>query len=261
MESLQTSVVRSLDGTSDALFPYLPYLLQDITEIGTPAANVLELIRKCGLDNRSDLSVLDLGCGKGSVSLALAAHFGWHSTGLDAVPEFIREANHQAARSNLQDKCRFITADIRVDHQVCYHHDLVVLGAIGPVLGDFEATIKTVSRYLKSGGYIMIDDGYIPDDSSYANPLYVRKSEFLSLITKNGFELTGESIVKEEELRIMNEDMFKKIEHRAHELKKLYPQHKNLFKSYCSQQKKEIDVIENKLICGVFLLKMNDEIL
>ncbi len=218
MDNLQASVVRSLDGGNDELFPFLPYLLQDITELGASPFEAGALILKCGLNCRRDLSVLDLGCGKGAVSIALCETFGWRVTGIDAVPEFINEANLRVINSNLQNDCRFIVADIRNDSDIFYHHDIIILGAIGPVLGDLDTTLQTIARYLNPQGYVLIDDGYIPDDSSYVNPVYLKQNLVLKSITNNGFEVIDQAIIAGDTMADMNNDIYQKIENRANEL-------------------------------------------
>ncbi len=57
-------------------------------------------------------SVLDLGCGPGSLTLALAEQLpGWRITGLDAGPNMLATAKHNAARTSadVQARTRFIT--------------------------------------------------------------------------------------------------------------------------------------------------------
>ena len=78
MKTLKESVVTAMDGTSVDIFPFLPYILQDFWEIGASPLVIAALIEK-HTSHFSDLRVLDLGCGKGAVSV-----FGWQS-GLNAI--------------------------------------------------------------------------------------------------------------------------------------------------------------------------------
>ena len=61
--TVEESVVMAMDGTDSNLFPYLPYIVQDLWEIGASPDDVLKLIRK-HTTNHSNLKVLDLGCGE-----------------------------------------------------------------------------------------------------------------------------------------------------------------------------------------------------
>ena len=95
ISSVEKSVVLALDGTDSNLFPYLPYILQDLWELGTSPEVVLNLVKK-HTTNQSNLKILDLGCGKGAVSIKLAKELNCQCHGIDAVKEFIDEAKNKA---------------------------------------------------------------------------------------------------------------------------------------------------------------------
>jgi len=91
MKDLRSCVVESLDGTNDDIFPFLPYLLQDLTEIGADPDIVCTILRN-NVKNIEHLKILDLGCGKGAIVVPLAREFGCSVVGIDAIPEFIESA-------------------------------------------------------------------------------------------------------------------------------------------------------------------------
>ncbi|MBU4494246.1 MAG: class I SAM-dependent methyltransferase, partial [Acidobacteria bacterium] len=62
-KTIEESVVTAMDGADSNLFPYLPYILQDLWEIGSSPEVIIELIRK-HTNDYSSLKILDLGCGK-----------------------------------------------------------------------------------------------------------------------------------------------------------------------------------------------------
>jgi hypothetical protein len=64
---LEAKVVKSLDGEDDELYNFIPYLLQDLWEIGSSPEVIINMVKKHV--GKSNLSVLDLGCGKGAVSV------------------------------------------------------------------------------------------------------------------------------------------------------------------------------------------------
>jgi 2-polyprenyl-3-methyl-5-hydroxy-6-metoxy-1,4-benzoquinol methylase len=73
MESLTENIVRSLDGSDVALRPFLPELLQDLWEIGSSAETMLALMKKHALHLLPPpRKILDLGCGKGAISIPIA---------------------------------------------------------------------------------------------------------------------------------------------------------------------------------------------
>lgn len=71
MQSLEESVVKAMDGSDNELFAYLPYILQDIWEFGADPDAIVQLIEKHCTDYHK-LKILDLGCGKGAVSVKTA---------------------------------------------------------------------------------------------------------------------------------------------------------------------------------------------
>ena len=85
MKTIEESVVTAMDGSDKELFPYLPYILQDLWEIGADPTIIIKLIDK-RFPNSDKLKVLDLGCGKGAVSIKVSQKFGYHCLGIDAVP-------------------------------------------------------------------------------------------------------------------------------------------------------------------------------
>jgi 2-polyprenyl-3-methyl-5-hydroxy-6-metoxy-1,4-benzoquinol methylase len=66
--NLEKSIVESLDGPITEIFPYLPYILQDIWEIGADPDTMLQIIDR-NIEKRP-LKILDLGCGKGAISMS-----------------------------------------------------------------------------------------------------------------------------------------------------------------------------------------------
>ena len=65
MEEIQNSIVEALDGPDIELYPYLPYLLQDLWEIGADPSIMLALLKNN--IKKKKLRIMDLGCGKAAV--------------------------------------------------------------------------------------------------------------------------------------------------------------------------------------------------
>jgi len=57
MKSVEESVTAALDGSDADLFPFLPYILQDLWEIGSGPETVTAMIRKHAVDS-SEAAVL-----------------------------------------------------------------------------------------------------------------------------------------------------------------------------------------------------------
>ena len=99
----QKSVADSLE-TEINLLPYMPYLLQDLWAMGCSADQILGLISNLNLPANS-INVLDLGCGKGALSVQIAAKFGFKVTGVDAMPEFLKTAEEKADDYKVTSLC------------------------------------------------------------------------------------------------------------------------------------------------------------
>lgn len=253
MRDIKESVVESLDGTSHEIFHYLPYILQDLREIGTDPITVSELLHDFAEDE-IPLKILDLGCGKGAVSVRLAKDYNCMVYGIDALPEFVESAKEFAIENGVYHNCVFSQGDIRDQYAFYHDFDVIILGAIGPVLGNVGETLKKVSGCLKSTGFVILDDGYIPDNSEFKHEKCNSQSEFLCQIKSSGFEIVSENIFSYDEMLIQNEAIYTAIKSRTAELVKMYPEKAELFEEYLLNQERENEALENHLVCGVWLL-------
>jgi SAM-dependent methyltransferase len=250
--SVETSVVLALDGTDSGLFPYLPYILQDLWELGASPEVVLDLVRRHSI-NQSNLKVLDLGCGKGAVLINLAKEINCQCHGIDAVKEFIDEAKNKAKEFNVEEYCSFERDDIRVRIRDLRGYDIVILGAIGPVLGDYYSTLTKVSKCIEEAGLIIIDDGYIEDESKYSHPSMETRSEILKQVSDAGMKLVDEIIINKDKVKESDEHMYKNLKKRCQELIEIHPEKRNLFVDYVRKQEEEIEVLETKSTCSIML--------
>lgn len=95
--------MQSLDGSDVELYPYFDYLLQDLLELGASAEVINSLIKKHIIDKINRVNVLDLGCGKGAVSISIAKEFGFRVIGIDAYTPFIKEAKKRAKEFDVEN--------------------------------------------------------------------------------------------------------------------------------------------------------------
>jgi cyclopropane fatty-acyl-phospholipid synthase-like methyltransferase len=254
MQSLEDSVLMALDGTERELLSFLPYILQDLWEIGASPAVMLKLIKK-HLPNWSALKILDLGCGKGAVSIQVAQALHCQCDGFDAVPAFIAEARQKAAEYGVAQQCHFEVADIRTKVATLNGYDVIILGAIGPVFGDYHQTLHALTGCLQPDGCILIDDGFIADDSPFEHPNILKRAAMLAQITHAGMTLVDEYTISPEEIQTSDAAIFASIEKRCQELRQQYPAQRHLFENYLAQQQAENDVLETKIICVTMVLK------
>jgi len=295
-KSLEESVVTVMGGTDPEIYPFLPYILQDVWEIGASPEVMVRMAQRHVPKDRV-LEVLDLGCGKGAVSVAMARMLPCRCHGIDAVDAFIEEARKKALAFGVAGKCAFETGDIRewvgrhqagkllpcsktphgeVLHRDVSHRevsqrdeshsnvpanpnvpkfDVIVLGAIGPVLGDYFETLTRLKPFMVHDGIVLIDDGYIPDESTFTHPLVQRKEELHRQVARTGMRLVDEEIISADDMQSSNEAIHQPLVRRCRELMEKHPEKRSLFEGYIHKQEEEIDILENRIICSTMVLK------
>ena len=255
MVSLEESIVTAMDGRDTGIFPYLPYILQDFWEIGSSPEEMIRLIEKHSV-NYSGLEVLDLGCGKGAVSVRIAEKLKCRCFGFDGLVEFIEEARQKAVEYKVGSLCSFEVADIREKIKELTEFDIIILGAIGQVFGNYYETLVKLKKCLKKDGFIIIDDAYIEDSSTFSHPAILKKGELSDQISRAGMVLIDQlTVTGPGEKEAEHEQEFNYIELRCKELINKYPEKKTLFENYIKQQNEEYDVLETKSVCTTMVIK------
>ncbi len=259
MENLDTCVINSLDGKSTELLEFIPYILQDLWEFGTSSDIIVNQLKALGYDNHQQFNVLDLGCGKGAVSIKLAHNFGFKTVGFDAVPAFIDFAKHKAREFQVAHQCSFFVEDIRKIIESQLNFDIIILGAIGNVFGQLDQTLKLLRKSLKSDGLIILDDGYLKENNTQSSDKYLTEKDFFETISSNNFNCISEYKITQLIVNELDNEILQKIVQRCNELMVTFPDKKHLFENYIHSQEVENDILENKLQCSIFLLKLIDE--
>lgn len=247
-------VAKSLTAESEALLPYLPYLLQDLWELGSSPDEIVSAIKNCGIDE--EWRVIDLGCGKGAVSIRLAKDFGCSVKGIDFMEDFIDFARKKAEELGLSSLCCFESGDINSAVESEAGYDLAILGAVSGVLGTPSETLFKLKRTVKPGGYVIIDDGYLSEDSESPRleGEYYTRGEWLSAFEQSGMELISETFAGEE-LQSANDANTAMIAARAAELSLVHPELKALFEGYVLAQQQECDDMLDRIVSCMWLLR------
>lgn len=256
MKTIEESVVTALDGSDIELYPFLPYILQDLWEMGAVPESIIKIISK-HFDNPDILKCLDLGCGKGAVSIKVAQQFGCKFHGIDALAEFIGEAHFRAKQFGVEHLCKFEIGDIRKKIKKLKGYDVIILGAIGPVFGDYYKTLTKLSVCLNNSGIIIIDDAFIDNHSNYEHPLVSKKKDIVKQIKLAGMKLLEVDVFDKNYIKKSEKFMLKKIENRCTQLIKKYPDKKQLFVNYITKQKEESEILQNKVICANLVFQKN----
>jgi len=253
-------LARALGAEDTEVLPYLPYLLQDLQNLGTPIKPLLDMIKTHIPDIRS-AKVLDLGAGKGCVGLPLASCTGAYVFMVDAFAEFIEYAQSKAAETGVTN-CAFLTEDITQTVLAARNYDLVLLCSVGNVFGDFSslATIEALKQTVKSGGYIIIEESYFADRAFDVKC----KAEYETLADwMRSFEKAGVRLVASYDEGLSEDDIDfdrdnRHIRWRADELSAKYPDKKELFQGYVQSQLNECNDLAI-LKTSIWLLQVEDQ--
>jgi len=257
-------LAASLSAETTDLLPFLPYILQDFWELGSDPEIMCALIQK-HVKLSPETMVLDLACGKGAVSVRIAERFQTRVKGIDLLPEFIEYAKQKAREHNVVDLCEFIVEDINEAVNIEEDYDVVVFGAAGAVLGPPADMLRKLKSVIKTGGYILIDECYLPDNVKQSEVKCKNHYEFLTgnqwavLFQETGLELVdtdfGESNTTPASGDSYTGMAF--ITTRANELIAKYPDKKEIFEGYIRNQQNEYDDLENTLVCVTWILRKN----
>ncbi len=220
------------------LLPHLPELLQDFEELGTEAERVIGCLLEAEVAGEISRA-LDLCCGKGGTSIALAHRFGWRVDGIDALNGFIAAATQRAADVGVDQLCGFSAGDLCEAVIDRSDYDLVVFGAVGPILGGITRTVEALMRPLRPGGWLVMDDSILLPGAP-ARPGFESHADLSE--TSRRIEASGAEIVASH-LRDFEpgecDDDIESIAHRAKGLLERRPDLGELVETYLHGQREE----------------------
>jgi SAM-dependent methyltransferase len=257
-KNLEASVARSLE-MSKSMLPFVPDLLKGMWALGGSPELVVELLRPLNLPE-SSTRVLDLGCGKGAVSVKVAAELGFQVVGIDACKAFLDEASAKAAEYAVASLCRFQLQDLRDYVKTARDFDVVILASVGGVLGRLDSTIKILGSVLKPGGYMILDEGFFTTKkiprAGYEH--IVPHAETLRHLTSHGDRLIKE-ILNEEETHRTNELYLEIIKKNAADLILCEPTLKKKVEAYIRLQEEECRFLDRHFTGAIWLLRHGDD--
>ena len=106
-------------------------------------------------------TILDLGCGTGVVTRALAARDGFAGTvtGVDQSPEFIAAAQRLAADDGVDDRIAFVVGDVHALDLPAASVDAVVAHTLISHVRDPLVVLGEAARMVRPGGSVAVFDG------------------------------------------------------------------------------------------------------
>lgn len=251
MKTIEESLATSMDKNQNvAIVPFLPNIFQDFWEMGTSSEIVINLVQKYFQDY-SNLNVLDLGCGKGAVLVKLAEKLKCKCIGIDGISKFIETSKVKAKEYGVDKFCQFEIGDIRKRIETLDKFDVIILGAIGQIFGNYYTTLTKLSGHLLTNGIIIIYDSYTDDSNNFQHLGTMCRRELLTQVEQAGMELSDE---------ITNDSTggkegFENIKKRCKELIFQYPEKRILFETYIQSQTNDCDVLDNKVTCSTIVCK------
>ena len=141
------------------------------------------------LDLRPGMKILDLACGKAGVSLPLVRTYKVRLTGVDLMPEFIRECWARAEYSGLYDQCNFILGDaVKYAEETKNKFDAAILiGALPSMWGDLEIGLEKMKGLTVDGGRLVIGLEYLgPEWDGQGGEGAFTKEETRNILAKAG---------------------------------------------------------------------------
>lgn len=254
-KEVQEKLARSLTASSAEILPYLPYLLQDLWELGSNPADIVQAAR--GVGAGPGWKVLDLGCGKGAVGIHLARETGCSVKGFDLMGGFVEVARAKAHEWGVAHLCRFEVQDLNEAVRTEKGHDLTILGAVGSVLGNPGQTLKKLKDTVRPGGYLIVDDGYLLEglEAPRLEAECWTREAWTRAFQEAGLKLLSE-LRAGEEIHSVNDQNTVAIAARAAELARLHPERKRLFEEYVVSQQQECDDMADRVVSAMWVLQV-----
>ena len=201
-QTLEIDVSRSMDA-EPLLYPFLPYLMQDIHELGVRTKDIMGLFAQ--LPKSAIEKVLDLGCGKSPTLPKLVHTYQCSGQGIDAVPAFIEEAKRMCDQESLSDNLSYAVHDIHQWIQQPNDFGVVMYFAMGELLGSVGDTLTRLRHLIREEGIICFDEAYVPsesiDQSEGQLDVYSRQSVIDEIETAGFYVVAEQAVDSNEECR------------------------------------------------------------
>ena len=253
--AMTTDSLASYFGVRPEIEAFIPDLLVDFFELGSYPQRIVDMLRRAGLSG-DPTSVIDLGCGKGAVALAVARELGARVHGVDALEPFVLEARRRSRSAGLEAWCSFECADLREVVKRDQLFDVVLYVSVGEVLGDMAQSVAALRELAKPGGLIVIDDGYTSAPTDFPGyETMTSHEEALRQLACHGDEIIEECVYDASEVVEMNRVYQQRIEDQAARLSAAHPELAEAFAAYVEQQRQECELLNEHVVCATWLVR------
>jgi len=229
----------------------LPSLVSDLWELGGSAGTILDIADTFKL--RPDSKVIDLGCGKGAISVRIAERFKCSVYAVDSNPDFIEVARAKAEEFEASHLCQFACEDITDTISRRDRYDLAVYASMGSVLGGVTETLSSLRSVLVPGGHIILDHVCTPlnvridpGESGWGEIRSVRA--VLRQVGSTGDLVEKMVILSRENVRKENKRYLDAIRTRSDELSRQQPHLKQMLDEFCAGEERECELMNTTLI-------------
>lgn len=230
--SLIRSVADSIDAPVAAM-PWIAEVFQGLSALGSRPRLVARWLADIGLGPRH--TVADLGCGKGAVAVEVASRIGCRVTGIDAFAPFIDAARRLSERRGVDDRCRFMVADVRRPIPRRARFDLAMM--IG--LFDLEEGISLLRPLVRPGGWYLIDDCVSMGRAPIADDAPLTRSEARLLIQESGDRVEREMVWTPAQVRRTEARLFDEMNRRARAIGRREPAARGPLRALLARQRRE----------------------
>ena len=244
-------------GAAPRLLPYIPRLLAGLWSLGVPPETVVKLLQDQDCAAEAD-TVLDLGCGKGAISITLARQFGFRVYGIDFFAPFIEEARERARDLGVSDICRFETGDIKKTVRGSADYDMVMLIWMGSVLGSAGESVQQIRRLVRPQGYMVIGDGCLKGDAKADHPFLYRftsRDIMLKQLTMYGDVIQKEMVIPPDTINPFYRDYIDSLKRGAEECATGHPEHAGILWEYVNTHEEICRTMEDTIASCLWMLK------
>lgn len=238
-----------------ALLPFVPELLADLDELGSDSELIVRVLSDLRLPPSA--KVIDLGCGKGTVSIEIAEKLKLRVLGIDLFEPFIAHCQRAAAEAGVSDLCEFRHGNIARLAGGLEPADAVVFAALGDVLGPLDETMRVIRQFVKPGGLLVVSDPYVRDGGSTSFDGfdgYGSRLETIARLTAWGDVLVREVVEAVDEGEDEDDESLL-IMRRAKEIAQRHPELKSDLLQFAKSQGEQNDYADENLVDAIWVIQ------